>query len=118
MSATPSPTSRRIPEEDPMEAMKNAIRMLKSDHGRSMRGFSLEYLAVSGRQFGPVPENETRLVLQEREASLFRRKGPGDSHQVPPGRYTGRISDASLSAFLDVLQSIESHDLPTEPPGP
>jgi hypothetical protein len=102
-----------------MDPLVESIAGLKSDFDRSKAGFSMEFITIAGRRMGNVSESETRLVVRGNgQASLFRRRGPGDSAQKPPGRFQGTLNDEMLLAFLDVLEHSGIGEFRSETPGP
>lgn len=81
--------------------------------------FSMEYLSLAGRRWGGICEWETRLTIrQDGAVELFRRRAPGDSPHRPPGRFHGRIPEAKVVEFLDVLAESGIQEYQSEPPGP
>jgi hypothetical protein len=102
-----------------MDELQTAIESLKADFHRGIESFSMEYLEIAGKRWGAVSESETRLVIRGRgEAELLRRRSPGDSAQAPPGRYTGKLSDADLGRLLETLSASGIRDFRAEAPGP
>lgn len=102
-----------------MDDLTQAIAGLKADFDRNIPDFSMEFIATAGRWMGANSESESRLVVLGRgSASLFRRRGPGDSAQRPPGRYVGSIPDVALLAFLDALEHSRIGTYASEPIGP
>jgi hypothetical protein len=102
-----------------MEALLDAIADLKSDFPRLRMDFSFEFIALVGKRIGPIPEWETRLAVQGSGlASLFRRRGPGDSFERPPGRFAGQLTDSALLGFVDVLEQSGIASFRSETPNP
>lgn len=96
-----------------------AMKKLRGDYAKGFRDFSIGFTSTSGKRLGEIPESETRLRVNGRgEATLFRRKGPGNSKDFPPGMYSGQIADSSMKAFLQVLERGQFQNLPRENHGP
>src|SRR5688500_16243253 len=101
-----------------MELSSNA-RAAKAALGQGPENFSLEYVSVAGRRFGKTPEWESRLTVDfTGSATYFRRRGPGDSAEFPPGMFEGAIPLEDIRSFLDILADDGFHPGDTEPPGP
>lgn len=102
-----------------MEQLLEAIAELKGDFNRLRMEFSLEYIALVGKRIGPTPESETRLVVQgDGRASLFRRRGPGDSSERPPGKFVGKLTEEAILGFVDVLEQSGIASFHSETPNP
>jgi hypothetical protein len=102
-----------------MEPLLEAIAELKADFHRLRMDFSFEFIALVGKRIGTIPEWETRLAVQGGGmARLFRRRGPGDSFERPPGRFAGQLTDDSLLGFVDVLEQSGIASFRSETPNP
>jgi hypothetical protein len=102
-----------------MESLLDAIAELKSDFHSLRMDFSFEFITLVGKKIGVIPEWETRLAVQGSGlSSLFRRRGPGDSFERPPGRFTGQLTDAALLSFVDVLEQSGIASFRSEVPNP
>lgn len=102
-----------------MEPLLDAIAELKSDFHRLRVDFSLEFIALVGKRIGIIPEWETRLAVQGSGlANLFRRRGPGDSFERPPGRFAGQLTDDALLGFVDALEQSGIASFRSETPNP
>lgn len=103
-----------------MTELESAIQAAKAGLGQGAAGnFSLEYLSVAGRRFGNIPEWEARLLVDGKgAATYFRRRGPGDSAEFPPGLFAGGIPREELSSFLDQLSKSGIGELEFDAPGP
>lgn len=102
-----------------MIELKSAIRESRSalDGGAGM--FSLEYISIAGRHFANTPEWEARLNVDGKgSATYFRRRGPGDSAEFPPGLFDGRLKREELVSFLDLLEMADIDSVVSDPPGP
>lgn len=102
-----------------MDALALAISDMKREFSRGMRNFSIEYMSLCGQRWGAVSEWENRLVVQGNgQAKFLRRRGPGDSAQIPPGNYSGTLEASQLLAFLDALDASGIEAFRTPAPGP
>jgi hypothetical protein len=102
-----------------MDALKVVLESIQLDFERKIPEFSMEYASFSGQRWGNMAEWETRLRVKGRgQAELFRRRGPGDSTEEPPGHYEGKISDPMLREFLDALAASGIQDYRSVAPGP
>jgi hypothetical protein len=102
-----------------MTGLISSARAAKDALGRNAADFSLEYISVAGRRFGNTAEWESRLTVDYAgSATYFRRRGPGDSSEFPPGQFEGAIPREEINSFLDSLAD-DGFDLgETESPGP
>lgn len=106
-------------QSESQKAFKAAMKKLNREYDGGFRDFSIELIDVAGKRIGGIPETETRLrVGGGGEASLFRRRGPGNSNLYPPGSYSGSIPDSSMKRFLEILAAGGFRSLPREFPGP
>jgi hypothetical protein len=96
-----------------------AMETLYQDFNLGRRDFAFENIEVGGKYLDTIPESETRLQVNGRgEATLFRRKGPGDTYEFPPGLFTGHIPDSALKGLLDNLRKGQFYDIASEFHGP